>query len=61
MGVIKQQMLDAEEQELFYDGVEFGSDGYFDELDREIARLIAKDDAQEARRARKEVGYERAS
>ena len=56
MGVIKQQMLDAEEQELFYDGVEFGSDGYFDELDRELARLIAKDDAQEPRREQRERG-----
>jgi len=56
MGVMKQQMLEAEEQELFYGGVEFGSDGYFDELDREIARLIAKDDAQEARREQRERG-----
>jgi hypothetical protein len=56
MGVMKQQMLEAEEQELFYGGVEFGSDGYFDELDRELARLIAKDDAQEARREQRERG-----
>lgn len=56
MGVMKQQMLEAEEQELFYGGVEFGSDGYFDELDREIARLVAKDDAQEARREQRERG-----
>ena len=56
MGVMKQQMLEAEERELFYGGVEFGSDGYFDELDRELARLIAKDDAQEARREQRERG-----
>ena len=56
MGVMKQQMLEAEEQELFYGGVEFGSDGYFNELDRELARLIAKDDAQEARREQRERG-----